>query len=333
MKYRIIIALALIPQVILVNFLKDNPSLIDKYYVGFFYNSVFNVNTFVFSKINFPIGEILYIIIILLFIYLVYSLLSFKFKDFINLLAFISVIYFCFYSFWGLNYFRTSLSEKFNIESNYEFIELDSTIKKIIIEIEKEIKLIDDENQNINIDKFIKEENSNIKKSIIPEIFLYQRVSGHFIPFTSEAVFIDDIPVVDIPIVIFHEQAHQMGYADEAEASFIAFTKAIKSNYANIRYSGYFNALINLLNDVVKSHPEEINTYTSELDEKVLNDIKYLQNFWSKYSDNIFDKITNFIYDFYLKSNNQKSGILSYNQVSTYIIDFFQRDQLGKIIN
>ena len=333
MKYRIIIALALIPQVILVNFLKDNPSLIDKYYVGFFYNSVFNVNTFIFSKINFPIGEILYIIIILLFIYLVYSLLSFKFKDFINLLAFISVIYFCFYSFWGLNYFRTSLSEKFNIESNYEFIELDSTIKKIIIEIEKEIKLIDDENQTINIDKFIKDENSNIKKSIIPEIFLYQRVSGHFIPFTSEAVFIDDIPVVDIPVVIFHEQALQMGYADEAEASFIAFTKAIKSNYANIRYSGYFNALINLLNDVVKSHPEEIDTYTSELDEKVLNDINYLQNFWSKYSDNIFDKISNFIYDFYLKSNNQKSGILSYNQVSTYIIDFFQRDQLGKIIN
>ena len=124
-----------------------------------------------------------------------------------------------------------------------------------------------------------------------------------------------------------------MGYADEAEASFIAFTKAIKSNYANIRYSGYFNALINLLNDVVKSHPDEIDTYTSELDEKVLNDINYLQNFWSKYSDNIFDKISNFIYDFYLKSNNQKSGILSYNQVSTYIIDFFQRDQLGKIIN
>ena len=121
-------------------FLNDNPSLIDKYYFGFFYNSFFNWNTFIFSKINFPIGEILYIIIILLFIYLVYSLLSFKFKDFINLLAFISVIYFCFYSFWVLNYFRTSLSEKFNIESNYEFIELDSTIKKIIIEIEKEIK-------------------------------------------------------------------------------------------------------------------------------------------------------------------------------------------------
>ena len=71
MKYRIIIALALIPQVILVNFLKDNPSLIDKYYVGFFYNSVFNVNTFVFSKINFPIGEILYIIIILCAFYYV----------------------------------------------------------------------------------------------------------------------------------------------------------------------------------------------------------------------------------------------------------------------
>ena len=62
------------------------------------------------------------------------------------------------------------------------------------------------------------------------------------------------IPKVDLPVVIFHEYAHQMGYADEAEASFIGFMKAVKSNNANVRYSGYFNALLNLLNEINKNH-------------------------------------------------------------------------------
>ncbi|GIR99875.1 MAG: hypothetical protein CM15mP102_06960 [Flavobacteriales bacterium] len=46
---------------------------------------------------------------------------------------------------------------------------------------------------------------------------MYQKVSGHYIPFTSEAIFVDKIPLVDMPIVILHEQAHQSGYANEGE--------------------------------------------------------------------------------------------------------------------
>ena len=333
MKLRLFIALALIPQILIVNFLKNNPSVIDTYYVGSFYNSVFKINSFIFSNINFPIGEVLYIAIFISFIYLVFKTLSFKFKDFLNLISFISIVYFFFYSFWGLNYFRTSISERLNIKSNYEFVELDSTIEKIISLIEKEIPIIKKEKQISNIFELIDTKKSNIKESIIPALFLYQRVSGHFIPFTSEAVVVKEIPLVDIPVVILHEQAHQMGYADEGEASFVAFTKAIMHKDPYVRYSGYFNALMNLLNEVVKNHPEKLEFYKNRLDEKVLSDISSVQNFWGKYSDNIFDKITNFIFDFYLKSNNQEAGIKSYNKVSNYIINYYQSDQLSKIFN
>ena len=65
------------------------------------------------------------------------------------------------------------------------------TIEKIIIQIDKEISLINKENNISNVLELIDITNSNIKKSILPDIFLYQRVSGHFIPFTSEGVFID----------------------------------------------------------------------------------------------------------------------------------------------
>ena len=324
MKLRLFIALALIPQILIVNYLKSNPSIVDDYYFGFIYNEVFKINSFIFSKTSIPVGELLYLIILISFIYLVFKLFSFKLKHFINLITFISIVHFFFYSFWGLNYFRTPVSERLKINSDYEYIELDKTIEKIIIQIDKEISLINKENNISNVLELIDKTNSNIKKSILPDIFLYQRVSGHFIPFTSEGVFIDQIPLIDIPVVIFHEQAHQMGYADEGEASFIGFKKAIKHNDPYIRYSGYFNALMNLLNEVIKNHPEKIENYMSKLDKKVISDIGSVQNFWKKYSDNIFDKITNYIYDIYLKSNNQEAGIMTYNKVSIYIIDYYQ---------
>ena len=333
MKLRLFIALALIPQILIVNYLKSNPSIVDDYFFGFIYNEVFKINSFIFSKTSIPVGELLYLIILISFIYLVFKLFSFKLKHFINLIAFISIVHFFFYSFWGLNYFRTPVSERLKINSDYEYIELDKTIEKIIIQIDKEISLINKENNISNVLELIDKTNSNIKKSILPDIFLYQRVSGHFIPFTSEGVFIDKIPLIDIPVVIFHEQAHQMGYADEGEASFIGFKKAIMHNDPYIRYSGYFNALMNLLNEVIKNHPEKLENYMGKLDKKVISDIGSVQNFWSKYSDNIFDKITNYIYDIYLKSNNQEAGIMTYNKVSIYIIDYYQSGELSKFID
>ena len=73
-------------------------------------------------------------------------------------------------------------------------------------------------------------------------------------------------------MVIFHEYAHQIGYADEAEASFIGFMKAVESNNANVRYSGYFNALLNLLNEINKNHIGSISEI-NESDKDLL--IKY----------------------------------------------------------
>ena len=332
MKIRSFLAIALIPQILIVNFLKNNPSFINDYYVRLIYNNLIEINLFLFSKIEIPIGEIIYIVIVLLYFYLFIKVISLKLSDFINLLAFSSLLYFLFYFLWGLNYFKQSMVNKFNIKSEYEFNVLDETINKVIFEINKESSFLADDINKSDILNIIKTTNSNIKKSIIPDIFLYQKVSGHYVPFTSEAIFIDKIPMVDIPFVILHEQAHQIGYADEGEASFIAFSEAIKNNEPYIRYSGYFYALINLLNEISKKNSKKLDNYLVKLDEKVISDIKTVQNFWSKYSDNFLNKAQNYIYDLYLKSNNQDAGIMTYGKVSLYIIHYYQEDELTKTI-
>ena len=251
--------------------------------------------------------------------------MTFKLSDFLNLVAFSSILYFLFYFLWGLNYFKPSLVDKLNIKSEYEFNVLDETINRVISEINKESSFISKDINKSDIFNLINTTASNIKKSIIPDIFLYQKVSGHYIPFTSEAIFVDKIPLVDMPIVILHEQAHQSGYANEGEASFIAFSKAINNKEPYIRYSGYFYALINLLNEISKKNPDKLDDYITKLDEKVISDIKKVQNFWSKYSDSFLDKAQNYIYDLYLKSNYQEAGIMTYGEVSIYIIHYYQK--------
>ena len=325
MKIRSLIAIALIPQILIVNFLRNNPSFIDDYYVRIIFNNLIKINSFLFSKIEIPIGEIIYIVIIILYIYLFVKVISFKLSDFLNLVAFSSILYFLFYFFWGLNYFKPSLVDKLNIKSEYEFNVLDETINRVIFEINKESSFISEDINKSDIFNLINTTASNIKKSIIPDIFLYQKVSGHYIPFTSEAIFVDKIPLVDMPIVILHEQAHQSGYANEGEASFIAFSKAINNEEPYIRYSGYFYALINLLNEISKKNSDKLDNYITKLDEKVISDIKKVQNFWSKYSNSFLDKAQNYIYDLYLKSNNQEAGIMTYGEVSRYIIHYYQK--------
>ena len=325
MKIRSLIAIALIPQILIVNFLRNNPSFIDDYYVGIIFNNLIKINSFLFSKIEIPIGEIIYIVIIILYIYLFVKVISFKLSDFLNLVAFSSILYFLFYFLWGLNYFKPSLVDKLNIKSEYEFNVLDETINRVIFEINKESSSISEDINKSDIFNLLNTNASNIKKSIIPDIFLYQKVSGHYIPFTSEAIFVDKIPLVDMPIVILHEQAHQNGYANEGEASFIAFSKAINDKDPYIRYSGYFYALINLLNEISKKNSDKLDDYITKLDEKVISDIKKVQNFWSKYSNSFLDKAQNYIYDLYLKSNNQEAGIMTYGEVSLYIIYYYQK--------
>ena len=325
MKIRSLIAVALIPQILIVNFLRNNPSYIDDYYVRVIFNNLVKINSFLFSKIEIPIGEIIYIVIIILYIYLFVKVISFKLSDFLNLVAFSSILYFLFYFLWGLNYFKPSLVDKLNIKSEYEFNVLDETINRVIFEINKESSFISKDINKSDIFNLINTNASNIKKSIIPDIFLYQKVSGHYIPFTSEAIFVDKIPLVDMPIVILHEQAHQSGYANEGEASFIAFSKAINNKEPYIRYSGYFYALINLLNEISKKNSDKLDDYITKLDEKVISDIKKVQNFWSKYSNSFLDKAQNYIYDLYLKSNNQEAGIMTYAEVSKYIIHYYQK--------
>ena len=339
-----IIALLLIPQVLILSYFKNNPRIVEEYYSEFIYQYIFKFYSMLFSGFSIAIGDLL--VLLALISSIIYFIFFFRFKinDFINVFAVISISIFLFYSLWGLNYFKTPLLSKLDIgEIKYE--SLQTTLDRLIDDVNEAHLILGDEDSTLenlefdkeeiiselkldNIKKFDKISTTKFaKKSIIPKIFLYQGVSGYINPFTLEAIVVEEIPSIDFSITVLHEQAHQLGYAAEEDANFLAFISSINNQDPLIKYSGYVFGLSYLLNEIQINHNDDLSSFTDKINSGIIEDINSRRKFWQKYSNNIINSLQNFLYDFYLKSNNQKSGIRSYSKIVNHIINYYEDDK------
>jgi len=339
-----IIALLLIPQVLILSYFKNNPRIVEEYYSEFIYQYIFKFYSILFSGFSIAIGDLL--LLLALISSIIYFIFFFRFKinDFINVFAVISITIFLFYSLWGLNYFKTPLLSKLDIgEIKYE--SLQTTLDRLIDDANEAHLLLGDENSTLenlefdkekiiselkldNIKKFDKISTTKFaKKSIIPKIFLYQGVSGYINPFTLEAIVVEEIPSIDFSITVLHEQAHQLGYAAEEDANFLAFISSINNQDPLIKYSGYVFGLSYLLNEIQINHNDDLSSFTDKINSGIIEDINSRRKFWQKYSNNIINSLQNVLYDFYLKSNNQKAGIASYSRIVNHIINYYENDR------
>ena len=339
-----IIALLLIPQVLILSYFKNNPRIVEEYYSEFIYQYIFKFYSMLFSGFSIAIGDLL--VLLALISSIIYFIFFFRFKinDFINVFAVISITIFLFYSLWGLNYFKTPLLSKLDIgEIKYE--SLQTTLDRLIDDVNEAHLILGDEDSTLenlefdkekiiselkldNIKKFDKISTTKFaKKSIIPKIFLYQGVSGYINPFTLEAIVVEEIPSIDFSITVLHEQAHQLGYAAEEDANFLAFISSINNQDPLIKYSGYVFGLSYLLNEIQISHNDNLSSFTDKINSGIIEDINSRRKFWQKYSNNIINSLQNILYDFYLKSNNQKAGIASYSRIVNHIINYYENNR------
>jgi len=145
--------------------------------------------------------------------------------------------------------------------------------------------------------------------------------TGYYNPFSGEAQVRKDLPRILIPFITCHEMAHQIGYADESEASFVALIVSENSHNNYLRYS----ALI----DLYRFTRMELflrNTYPDgpdKLSKSVKADLIYIQNFFRKEAHKQSESINN-AYDMYLKFNGLEKGIESYNDVVAWAIQWYK---------
>ena len=120
-----------------------------------------------------------------------------------------------------------------------------------------------------------------------------------------------------------HEVAHQYGISFENEANFFGLKNTLNSNDKVINYSGKLMALQYLLYDLRLKDNKTGLKLINKLNGGVMKNLQEKRIYNEKFK-NPFEPYIKKIYDIFLKSNNQISGIKSYNLVVNLLIQDYQ---------
>ncbi len=349
-KLRNGIALSLIPQIILVNWLANHPDWIERYYSNGLYPIISKFFRTLFGWIPFSVGEIVYTALIVLSIR--YIIRNWK-KIKQNRLAFlrdnvmlVAVFYFTFHTLWALNYYREPLSTKLGVENAATFEELKAFAQNLVTKTNAlQLKITNDSTAMVQVPYSRKEilektvgaykilgeqlpyleyERPSIKKSMYSIVSSYMGIGGYLNPFTNEAQVNRKTPLFRFPVVSGHEIGHQVGYSAENETNFIGYLVTIKNEDVYFQYSGYAYALNYCLNAIHRTDENVAKEIYEQLNSGVIKNYKELQDFQEAY-ENPFEPVFKSVLSTYLKANNQKDGIQSYGKVVNLMVGYHER--------
>ncbi|HEY8804988.1 MAG TPA: DUF3810 domain-containing protein, partial [Clostridium sp.] len=259
-------------------------------------------------------------------------------KNFVlNIIAASGLIYFSFQLLWGFNYQRLTIDKTFQLNvrkssSNelsllcQSLVNSSNTLRKNINENQYGVMKIPYTKKHLLYIAHLGYDKASLKYTKLkgsygtPKAILlsspmcYTGITGFYFPFTNEANVNMTEPDSFLPFTVVHEMAHQIGFAKENEANYLAYIACINHPDINFQYSGTLAALSYSFNALWKSDPRKYKKLILTCSKGVLTDLKYNQKFWKGYSGPI-EKMGDKINDTYLKSQNQQSGTKSYGEM------------------
>jgi hypothetical protein len=337
------------------------PELISSYYTQGLFKYGASGLRFLFGSIPFALGELMYIIIlIILIINALKNISSLKSFNHVTqkgwfiltkLIWLIVRLYVVFQLIWGLNYMQPDPTEDFHLlvqtpknaeialtEMNaltYELIEelnttkaaisldkpIEPNFKQVLANVQQAYQTLAIEHPRFNL------QHQSVKKAIFPNLGDYIGFLAFYQPITGEAIVRSDLPILTQPYTIAHEMAHQLGYASETEANFIAFVVASEANDSYLKYSMLLqifsyaqDAQLLLLagNKGFDAWKAQIAKNRSLLSPAVLKDRAEIKAFFAARADKQIQASTQ-LYDQFLKWNQQAAGLASYADVLKWV--------------
>ncbi|WP_025741470.1 DUF3810 domain-containing protein [Aquimarina pacifica] len=348
-KTKRIITFLLPVQIILIQLLSFFPEFVERFYSNgiFIYTSI--LLRYAFGWIPFSFGDILYCILIIILIRFLIKKVFTKhiiLKEVLfDIGATLSIVYACFHLFWGLNYYRLPLHELLKIEDQYTEEELIKVSEKLVTEAnllhkslepndslpvhipytKKEVfdKTVPAYEELNHIFPTLKYYPKSIKTSLISTPLTYMGFSGYLNPITNEAQVNRLILNYKAPTTSCHEEAHQLGFAKENEANFIAALVTINYEDIYFNYSGVTFALKFCLNDLYRRDEQKAICLIEKLRPGIRKNYYEVNEFWESYK-NPLEPIFKSTYDTYLKANDQPNGIATYSYVVALIVNYYK---------
>lgn len=251
------------------------------------------------------------------------------------------IVYILFNALWGLNYNRQGIAHQLDLQVqpyrlpdvlqltqalqtrlNY-FAALTDTIKRKELNentklFQKSILVYGEAEKKF---PFLHYAAPSIKPSLYSHIGHYFGFTGYYNPFSGEAQIKMGIPVFLKPFVVTHEMAHQLGYAKENEANFVAFLAARQADDVETLYSVYYHLYAYAARQLYSRDSVAAMGFTKRLHPQVARDNEELKAYFKSTENNIEPLVTR-LYDQYLKWNNQKNGMQTYNEVVALLIAY-----------
>lgn len=336
------------------------PTIVEKVYSNFLFKGIAVILSLLTGFIPISVGELfitfVFIFLLVKLVMLIIKIIknpsnTFKFLTtaFLNILVILSISYFSFILLWGINYQRQLFSEIANLDiAPATTQELFKVCEKLLITANQLRELVDEDKNGImilstDINSTLKRaylgyENAekiypnlsarygNPKGVISSEMLSYLGITGIYSVYTGEANINISAPLSSIPFTTCHEIAHQIGFAREDEANFIAYITCKYHPDIDFQYSGTFMALRYASNALYLHDQEKYWKLREKYSNKILNDTKAIGEYWTQYESYI-QELSSSINDTYLKSNMQSDGIKSYGKMVDLLIAEYRKTQ------
>ena len=148
--------------------------------------------------------------------------------------------------------------------------------------------------------------------------------TGIYCPFTGESNVNMDSPACLLGSTVAHELAHQRGITSEQECNFLAVLACTTCGDDVYAYAGWLMGYIHLGNALYTVDQEAYWAIRDTLPETVEADLAAQSAYWDQFRDKAIQKVSNQVYDRFLKSYGQTQGIRSYGTVVDLLVTYYQ---------
>ena len=164
-----------------------------------------------------------------------------------------------------------------------------------------------------------------VKTMVFSRLSSMAGVTGSMGPFFCEFTLNADVLRHNYPFTYAHEFSHWLGIANEGEANFYAYLVCTASAEKKIRFSGYYNILPHIINNVYFLLGEkECDAFASHLRPEIRQMLRHDRLYWQAKRNKMIDYAQDIIYEWYLRGNKVEGGRKSYSTVVGIIMAYNQ---------
>jgi hypothetical protein len=352
-KRRWVLIICLTMVIILIKIFSANSQWVETFYASKTYVVFSSFLRIIFGRLPFSIGDLLYLLVIVWFVWKTWRFSAKLFKRRLNrkwfanagyrLLIIAMLVYIIFNIFWGINYNRKEISEQLNLKLDKRDTADLKIVEQLLLQKVNESKqaLVNKHEpypsnkelftravacyqQTEKLYPFLSYQPRSVKRSMFGLFGNYFGFTGYYNPFTGEAQVNTRVPKFILPYTTTHEIAHQLGYAKEEEANFVGYLAASSSTDTLFHYSAYLDLFVYANRQLFFVDSVAAIDFAKQLIPEVKADIKEWREFLRKHK-NPLEPFIRWAYGNYLRANQQPKGMTSYDEVIADLIAFYKK--------